>query len=136
MSTESCSSQAERTISISGIWLDALSRYKAETGIDLKEEQAGEYRLLAECNSLESALRLTAGLVDAPSLAQASSWKQTQDSLCKVFKLVLVFNDATAELVASLVRVYFLTLISVVLTASSKYREGKPSLWRLGFFSR
>ncbi|KAJ7858440.1 hypothetical protein B0H13DRAFT_1132862 [Mycena leptocephala] len=102
MSTESCSSQAERTVSISGIWLDALSRYKAETGIDLKEEQAGEYRLLAECDSLESALRLTAGLVDAPSLAQASSWKQTQDSLCKVFKLVLVFNDATAELVASL----------------------------------
>ncbi|KAF8217786.1 hypothetical protein K438DRAFT_1795640 [Mycena galopus ATCC 62051] len=84
--------------SIPNIWIDALSKYKEETGIDLEKEQAGNYRGLAECNSPEDALQLIAGL-DAFDNARVT---RTRLALSNVFRFVLVFNDAIGELAASL----------------------------------
>ncbi|KAJ7803797.1 hypothetical protein B0H14DRAFT_1633830 [Mycena olivaceomarginata] len=93
------SPQSDSTIPIHDIWIDALSRYKEETGFDLKKERDGDYRDLHDCSSPEDALRLLTGLADTPHIAQQ---KRTRLAFSNVFKFVLTVNDAVAELAASL----------------------------------
>ncbi|KAJ7878013.1 caspase domain-containing protein [Mycena olivaceomarginata] len=86
--TEQASTFSSQSDAILDIWIAALSRYKEVAGFDLEKERAGDYRGLEECNSPEDALRVIAGLVDAPHIT-----KQTHLAL---------INDAVAELAASL----------------------------------
>jgi hypothetical protein len=128
------SPQSDSTIPIHDIWIDALSRYKEETGFDLEQERGGDYRDLHDCSSPEDALRLLTGLADTPHIAQQ---KRTRLAFSNVFKFVLTVNDAVAELAASLViRLGLLTMIFPLTSMSSKYLEGKPSSWPSGFCSK
>ncbi|KAJ7812372.1 caspase domain-containing protein [Mycena olivaceomarginata] len=95
--TEQASTFSSQSDAILDIWIAALSRYKEVAGFDIEKERAGDYRGLEECNSPEDALRVIAGLVDAPHIT-----KQTHLALSNVFRFVLAVNDAVAELAASL----------------------------------
>jgi hypothetical protein len=129
--TEQASTSSSQSDAILDIWIAALSRYKEVAGFDLEKERAGDYRGLEECNSPEDALRVIAGLVDAPHIT-----KQTHLALSNVFRFVLAVNDAVAELAASLVRFDLQKMIFPLISMSSKYLGGKPSSWLLAFCSR
>jgi hypothetical protein len=85
--TEQASTSSSQSDAILDIWIAALSRYKEVAGFDLEKERAGDYRGLEECNSPEDALRVIAGLVDAPHIT-----KQTHLALSNVFRFVLAAN--------------------------------------------
>ncbi|KAK7017203.1 hypothetical protein R3P38DRAFT_3275076 [Favolaschia claudopus] len=86
---------------IEQIWQQALDIYKEKTGIDLGKEQAERYRRLAECDSSEKALQIIDEFLSSSSLVESTKWSKTRKTIGIIFKVILIFNDAAAELAAS-----------------------------------
>ena len=100
------SSLSEKQRVFLDLWTTALDKYKEKTGSSLTDDHGDLGRRLDQCRSREDVLAVLSSQVQQfeQNRSKHARWETMKKKLYPIIDVVLVFNDAVAELAASLVR--------------------------------